>query len=74
MSLLFRAVVLSIVNITRDFPFDWIVFASVSYNDCVSDSPIVLTIPTRNFSLATTGIITETRAPFITKVTTRCLL
>ena len=63
MSLLFGAVVLSIGNIIRDFPFEWIVFASVSYNLRASHSPIVLKIRTRNFSLAATGIITETRAP-----------
>ena len=62
MSLLFGAVVRSIGNITRDFPFDWIVFASVSYNLRASRSPIVLKIRSRNFSLAATGIITETRA------------
>ena len=39
-------------------------FASVSYNLRASHSPIVLKIQTRNFSLAATGIITETRAPF----------
>ena len=61
MSLLFRAVVLSIGNITRDFPFDWIVLVSVSYNLRASHSPIVLKIRTRNFSLAATDIITETR-------------
>ena len=58
MSLLFGAVVRSIGNITPDFPFNWIVFASVSYNLRASHSPIVLKIRTRNFSL-----ITETRAP-----------
>ena len=63
MFLLFGAVVCSIGNITRDFPFNWIVFASVSYNLRASHSPIVLKIRTRNFSLAATGIITETRAP-----------
>ena len=63
MSLLFGAVVRSIGNITPDFPFNWIVFASVSYNLRASHSPIVLKIRTRNFSLAATGIITETRAP-----------
>ena len=63
MSLLFGAVVRSVGNITRDFPFDWIVFASVSYNLRASHSPIVLKIRTRNFSLAATGIITETRTP-----------
>ena len=63
MSLLFGAVVRSIGNITRDFPFNWIVFASVSYNLRASHSPIVLKIRTRNFSLAATGIITETCAP-----------
>ena len=63
MFLQFGAVVRSIGNITRDFPFNWIVFASVSYNLRVSHFPIVLKIRTRNFSLAATGIITETRAP-----------
>ena len=63
MSLLFGAVVLSIGNITRNFSFEWIVFASVSYNLRTSHSAIVLKIRTRNFSLAATGIITETRAP-----------
>ena len=63
MSLLFGAAVRSIGNITRDFPFNWIVFASVSYNLCASHSPIVLKIRTRNFSLGATDIITETRAP-----------
>ena len=29
-------------NITRDFPFDWIVFASVSYNLRASHSPTIL--------------------------------
>ena len=62
MSLLFGAVVRSIGNITRDFPFNWIVFASVSHNLRASHSAIVLKIRTRNFSLAATGIITETRA------------
>ena len=61
MSLLFGAVVRSIGNI--NFPFNWIVFASVSYNLRASHSPIVLKIRTRNFSLAATGIITETRVP-----------
>ena len=55
----------SIGNITRDFPFNWIVFASVSYNLRASHSPIVLKIRTRNFSLAATGIITETRVPLL---------
>ena len=50
-------------NITRDFPFDWIVFASVSYNLRASHSPIVLKIRTRNFSIAATSIITETPPP-----------
>ena len=63
MSLLFGAVVRCIGNITRDFPFDCIVFASVSYNLRASHSAIILKIPTRYFSLAATGIITETRAP-----------
>ena len=63
MSLLFQAVVRSIGSITRDFPFNWIVFASVSYNLRASHSPIGLKIRTCNFSLAATGIITETRAP-----------
>ena len=73
MSLLFGAVARSIGNITRDFSFNWIVFASVSYNLRASHSPIVLNI--RNFSLAATGIITETRAPpFSVKVATRCLV
>ena len=54
---------LSIGNITRYFPFDWIVFAFVSYNLLASDSPIALKIRTRNFSLAATVIITKTRAP-----------
>ena len=63
MSLLFGAVVCSIGNITRDFPFNWIVFASVSYNLRASHFPIVLKIRTSNFSLAATGIVTETRAP-----------
>ena len=63
MFLLLGAVVCFIGNITRDFPFNWIVFASVSYNLRASRSPIVLKIRTRNFSLAATGIITETRAP-----------
>ena len=62
-SLLFGAVVRTIGNITCDFPFNWIVFASVSYNLRASLSLIVLKIRTRNFSLAATGIITETRAP-----------
>ena len=62
-SLLFRADVLSTGNITRDFPFDWIVFASVSYNLRASHSPIVLKIRTRKLSLAVTGIITETPPP-----------
>ena len=53
----------SIGNTTRDFPLDWIVFASVSYNLRASHSPIVLRIRTRDFSLDATGIITETRAP-----------
>ena len=61
MSLLFEAVVRSIGNITRDFPFDWIVFAFVSYNLRASHSPTVLKIRTRDFLLAATGIITETR-------------
>ena len=74
MSLLFGAVVRSICSITRDFPFDWIVFASVSYNLSASHSPIALKIRTRNFSLAATGVITETRAPFTGKVATRCLV
>ena len=64
MSLLFGAVVRSIGNITRDFPFNWIVFASVSYKLRASHSPIILKIRTRNFSLAATGIITETRPLF----------
>ena len=64
MSLLFGGVVRSIGNTTGDFRFGWNVFASVSYNLCVSHSPIVLKIQTRNFSLAATGIITETRPPF----------
>ena len=62
MSLLFGAVVRSIGNTTRDFPFNWIVFESVSYNLRASHSPIVLKIQIRNFSLAATGIITEMRA------------
>ena len=62
MSLLFGAVVRSMGNITRNFLFDWIVFASVSHNLRASHSPIVLKTRTRNFSLATTGVITETRA------------
>ena len=53
----------SIGNITRDFLFDWIVFASVNYNLRASHSPIVLKIRTSNFSLAATNIIAETRAP-----------
>ena len=57
MSLLFGAVVRSIDNITRDFPYNWIVFASVSYNLRASHSPIVLKIRTHNFLLAATGII-----------------
>ena len=65
MPLLFGAVVRSIGNITRDFPFNWIVFASVSYNLRASHSPIVLKIWTRNFLLAATGIITETHAPLL---------
>ena len=64
-SLLFRADVLSTGNITRDFPFDWIVFASVSYNLRASHSPIVLKIRTRKLSLAVTGIITETPPPHL---------
>ena len=44
MSLLFGAVVRSICIITRDFPFNWIVFASMSYNLRASHSPIVLKI------------------------------
>ena len=64
MFLLFGAVVRSIGNMTRDFPFNWIVFASVSYNLRANPSSIVLKIQTRNFSLAATGIITETHAPF----------
>ena len=64
MSLLFGAVVHSIGNITRDFPFNWIVFVSVSYNLRASHSPIVLKIRTCSFLLAATGIITETRALF----------
>ena len=75
MSLLLEAVVRSIGNITPDFPFDWIVFASVSYKLCASHSPIVLKIRTHNLSLAATGIITETcptpPLPFIDKVSTR---
>ena len=63
MSLPFEAVVRSIGNMTLDFPFDWIVFASVSYNLRASHSPIVLKIRIRNFSIAATGIITETSAP-----------
>ena len=60
MSMLFgAAVVRSIGNITRDFPFNWIVFASVSYNLRASHSCIALKIRTRNFSLAATGIITR---------------
>ena len=76
MSLLFGAVVRSIGKISRDFSFDWIVFASVSYNLRASHSPIVLKIQFRNFSSATTGIgITETRAPpFTVKVATGCLV
>ena len=62
-SLLFGVVVSSIGNITRDFFFDWIVFASVSYILRANHSPIVLKIRTRNFSLAASGIITETRSP-----------
>ena len=62
MSLLFGAVVLSVGNIARDFPFDWIVFASVSYNLSASHSPIVLKIRTRNFSLAATGISGQVNA------------
>ena len=50
-------------NITRDFPFDWIVFTFVSHNLRASHSPIVLKIRTCNFLLAATGIITKTRPP-----------
>ena len=74
MSLLFGAVVLSIGNIARNFSFEWIVFASVSYNLHASHSAIVLKIRSRNFSLAATGIIIETRAPFSAKVATCCLV
>ena len=63
MSLLFGAVVLSIGNVTPDFPFGWIVFASVSYNVRVSHFSIVLKIRTRNLSLASTGLTTKTRPP-----------
>ena len=74
MSLLFGAVVRSVGNITRNFPFNWIVFASVSYNLRASHSPIVLKIRTCNFSLASTCIITKTRAPLFTvKVATHGL-
>ena len=62
-SLLFGAVVRSSGYITRDFPFDWIVFTFVSHNLRASHSPIVLKIRICNFSLAATGIITETRPP-----------
>ena len=56
MSLLLGAVVRSIGNITHDFPFNWIVFAFVSYNLRANHSPIVLKIRTRNFSLAASEI------------------
>ena len=62
MSLLFGVVVRSIGNIPHDLSFDWIVFASVSCILRASHSPIVLKIRTRNFSLAATGVITETRS------------
>ena len=64
MSLLFGAVVASFGNITRGFPFDWVVFAPVNYNQRASHTPTVQKIRTGNFSLTATGIITETRAPF----------
>ena len=66
---------LFIGNITRDFSFDWILFASVSYSLLAGHSPIALKIRTRNFSLAATVIITKTRAPLhAAKIATCCLV